>query len=195
MSAIKNTGLTSEEAYLQWELTSEVKHELIDGQIYAMAGASENHARISGNIYAEFRHYLKDKSCEAFISDMKVKTSAGNFSYPDCMVVCGEDNHDHYYKTNPVILVEVLSRATRKTDKKEKLLEYINIQSLLEYVIIEQDYVDIEVLRRSEAWVSTRYFLGDSITFESIDLTIPVEDIYHRVQNEDMMEFLNNKAE
>ncbi len=195
MLAVKTIVLVSEEDYLKSELTCEEKHELIDGQVYAMAGASENHARISGNIYSEFRNYLKDKSCEAFMSDMKVKTSAGNFRYPDCMVVCGEDNNnDHYYKTNPVILVEVLSRSTRKTDKKEKLLEYINIQSLLEYVIIEQDYVDIEVLRRREAWVSKHYFLGDKITFESIELTLSVEEIYHRVQNEDMVEFLNNTA-
>jgi Uma2 family endonuclease len=137
MSAVKNIGLTSVEDYLKGELTSEEKHELVDSQVYAMAGASENHARISGNIYSEFRNYLKDKSCEAFISDMKVKTSAGNFRYPDCMVVCGEDNNnDHYYKTNPVILVEVLSRSTRKTDKKDKLIEYINIPTLQEYVLI-----------------------------------------------------------
>ncbi|MFI3222677.1 MAG: Uma2 family endonuclease [Methylococcaceae bacterium] len=195
MLAVKAIGLTSVEDYLKWELTSEEKHELVDGQVYAMAGASENHARISGNIYSEFRNYLKDKSCEAFMSDMKVKTSVGNFRYPDCMVVCDKDDEIQYYKTKPVILVEVPSRSTRKTDKKDKLIEYINIPTLQEYVLIEQDCVDITVYRKSDGWHSVHYFLGETVYFESIDLTLSVEDIYHRVQNEDMVEFLSNNLE
>ncbi|MDO9140760.1 MAG: Uma2 family endonuclease, partial [Methylobacter sp.] len=79
-------------------------------------------------------------------------------------------------------------------DKKDKLLEYINISSLQEYVIIEQDIVDIEVFRRSNHWRNNHYFLGDEIVFESIGLTLSVEEIYHRVQNEDMTEFLNSKT-
>ena len=195
MSAvIQNEPLTLED-YLKQELTSEVKHEFIDGHIYAMAGASENHARISGNIYAEFRNYLKNNSCEAFMSDMKIKTSIRKIRYPDCMVVCDKDDENQYYKTKPVILVEVLSRSTRKIDEKDKLIEYINIPTLQEYVLIEQDFVDITVLRRSENWLPRHYFLGDEITFESIGLTLSVEEIYHRVQNEDMIEFLNRKTE
>jgi Uma2 family endonuclease len=85
----------------------------------------------------------------------------------------------------------VLSKATRKTDETVKLLSYINILSLQEYVLIEQDFVDIQVLRRREAWLPRHYFLGDEMTFESINLTLPVEEIYSRVQNEDMLEFLN----
>ena len=195
MSAvIQNEPLTLED-YLKQELTSEIKHEFIDGNIYAMAGASENHARISGTIYRKFGNHLENSPCEPFTSDMKIKTSTGKIRYPDCMVVCDKDDENKYYKTKPVILVEVLSRSTRKIDKKDKLLEYINIPSLQEYVIIEQDFVDIEIFRRSNDWHSKHYFLGDEITFESIGLTLPVEEIYHRVQNEDMIEFLNNKEE
>lgn len=69
-------------------------------------------------------------------------------------------------------------------------MSYINIPSLQEYVLIEQDYVDIQVIHRSEAWLPKYYFLGDQITFESINLTLPVETIYYRVKNEDMLEFL-----
>jgi len=68
-----------------------------------------------------------------------------------------------------------------------------NIPSLQEYVLIEQDFVDVQVFRRNEGWIPSHYFLGDEVTFESIGLTLPVEDIYHRVQNDDMLEFLNNK--
>jgi len=65
---------------------------------------------------------------------------------------------------------------------------------LQEYVLIEQDFVDVEVVRRSEGWQSKHYYLGDEVTFGSIELTLSVEEIYHRVQNEDMLEFLADKS-
>lgn len=194
MLAIKNTDLMSVEDYLKFELTSEVKHELVEGYVYAMAGASENHDRISVNVLRKFGNHLENSPCEPFTSDMKLKTSTGNFRYPDCMVICDKDNESQYYKTKPIILVEVLSRSTRKTDEKDKLMEYINIPTLQEYVLIEQDYVDITVYRKSDNWRSVHYFLGETLYFESIDLTLSVEEIYHRVQNDDMVEFLNNTA-
>ena len=191
---MKNTDLISVEDYLKGELISEVKHELIDGHVHAMAGASGNHDRISGNVYSEFRSHLKNSPCEPFGSDMKVKVNS-NFFYPDVIIDCNFDNSEPYFIETPIIIVEVLSKSTRKTDETTKLMSYINIPSLKEYVLIEQDFVDIQVIRRSEGWLQKHYFLGDEITFESIDLTLSVEDIYHRVQNGDMMEFLNNKTE
>jgi Uma2 family endonuclease len=194
MLAVKNTDLISVEEYLKWELTSQIKHELIAGQIYAMAGASANHERISVNVLSEFRNHLKNSPCEPFGSDMKLRINS-NFFYPDVMVDCHFDNSEPYFTKTPIIIVEVLSKSTRKTDETIKLLSYINIPSLKEYVLIQQDFVDIQVIRRNEGWIPKHYFLGDNITFESIDLTLSVEDIYHRVQNEDMQEFINNKAE
>ena len=190
---VKEVKIISVEEYLESELRREVKHEYIDGYIYAMADASENHVRISGNIDRKLGNHLENSLCEPFVSDMKIKTSTGNFRYPDCMVVCEEDNENYFYKTKPVILVEVLSRTTRKIDEKDKLLEYINIPTLKEYVLIEQDYVDITVYRKSDDWRSTHYFLDEEIYFESIDLTLAVEELYHRVNNEDMIELLGNK--
>ena len=194
MLNVKNTNLMSEEDYLQGELISNVKHELIDGCVYAMAGASANHQRISGNISRKFGNHLEDLPCEPFGSDMKVKAGA-SFFYPDVIVDCHFDESRPYYTQSPLIIVEVLSKSTRRTDETIKLMSYINIPSLQEYVLIEQDYVDIQVIRRSEAWLPKHYFLGDDITFESIGLTLPVEDIYHRVHNEDMSEFLTNKTQ
>jgi Uma2 family endonuclease len=194
MLAIKDTDLISVEDYLKGELTSDIKHELIDGCVYAMAGASANHERISVNILSEFRNHLKNSPCEPFGSDMKLRINA-NFFYPDVMVDCLFDNSTPYFTQTPIIIVEVLSKSTRKKDTTLKLLSYINIPCLKEYVLIEQNFVDIEVLRRSEGWLPKHYFLGDEITFESIGLTLSVEDIYHRVQNDDMAEFLTNKAE
>lgn len=194
MPKAKKTNLLSEDDYLRDELSRDVKHELIDGCIYAMAGASANHERIAGNIYRKFGNHLDDSPCEPFGSDMKVKAGS-NFFYPDVIVDCHFDETQPYYTETPVIIVEVLSRATRRTDETIKLLSYTNIPTLQEYVMIEQDFVDVQVLRRKEGWISRHYFLGDEVTFEAIDLTLPVEEIYARVQNEDMQEFLNGQAE
>ncbi len=194
MSAvIQNPPLTVEE-YLKKELKSLVKHELINGQAYAMAGTSANHERICVNFLSAFGVPLKDSSCEPFGSDMKLRIN-NNFFYPDVMVVCHFDESEPYFTTTPTLIVEVLSKTTRKMDETLKLLSYIQIPSLHEYVLIEQDIVDITVLRRSENWFVRHYFLGDTVTFESIGLTLPVTEIYRRVQNEDMMEFLSNNTE
>jgi Uma2 family endonuclease len=193
MLAIKTTDLISVEDYLTGELNSDIKHELIDGCVYAMAGSSANHERISVNVLAEFRNHLKNQPCEPFGSDMKLRINS-NFFYPDVMVDCHFDNSEPYFTQTPIIIVEVLSRSTRKKDTTLKLLSYINIPSLQEYVLIEQDFVDVQVFRRSENWLVRHYFLGDEITFESIGLSLSVEDIYHRVQNDDMLEFLANKT-
>ncbi len=189
----KQTEDITIDEYLEGEQVSEIKHEFVSGQVYAMVGGSDNHDRISGNLYRKFGNHLENSRCEPFTSDKKLKTAKGNFRYPDGMVVCEEDNEDPYFKTKPTILVEVLSQSTQKIDRKDKLLEYINIISLQEYILIEQDYVDVEVFRRKDNWYSKHYFLGDHVHFESIDLTVSVEDIYHRVNNEDMLEFLQIK--
>lgn len=89
----------------------------------------------------------------------------------------------------------MISRSTRKIDERDKLLEYINIDSLEEYVVIEQDVVDVTVYRKNDDWRSTHYFLGDDIHFESINFDLSVEAIYERVQNEDVLEYLKEKAE
>jgi Uma2 family endonuclease len=123
---------------------------------------------------------------------MKVKTPTGQYRYPDVLVIGDNEFIDNGYTTQtPTIIVEVLSRSTRKTDEKTKQLKYINIPTLEEYVLIEQDFTDIRVLRKSQDWRATHYFLGEDIHLESIDLTVSVADIYHRVENQDMTDFLN----
>jgi Uma2 family endonuclease len=183
----------SEADYLEGEQQSAVKHEFVDGDVFLMAGASKNHERLAGNIYRKFGNHLENSHCEPFASDMKVRTPNGNFRYPDCMVVCDDTSDDQFYSETPIILVEVISRSTRQNDEQTKRLEYMNIASLVEYVLIEQDYVDITVFNRNQNWLPTHYFLGDSVHFESIDLTLSVEEIYHRVVNQDMNEWLETK--
>ncbi len=197
MSAIdkKNYSISPEE-YLAGEVDSEAKHEYIDGTVYAMAGASKKHNIISGNVFRELGNQLKDKksNCITFMSDMKVKISHINqsFFYPDVMVVC-DKNDDDYYQDSPVIIVEVLSKATRKNDSSKKMLSYFNCPTLEEYVLIEQNFCLVQVFSRKQQWQSRHYFPGDEITFKSINVTLSVEDIYYQIDNEDMVQYLQQK--
>lgn len=184
----------SETEYLAGEMVSDIKHELIDGEAYAMAGASRNHNLLVSNTVRIFGNHLQDGPCATFSSDLKIKAAA-NFFYPDVMVVCADENGDEYYTEKPTIIVEVLSKATRRMDKSTKLAAYKALPSLQEYLLIEQDFVDVEILRRSTHWLSEHYFLGDNLTLESIELTVAVSDLYQRVNNEDMQEFLQQQQQ
>jgi len=185
----------SAEEYLQFQRDSDVKYQFIDDQVYAMAGGSEEHNIISLNMAAELRHALKGSNCTPFIADMMVK-AGGNYFYPDVSVICEpDDKDDRYLKHAPTLIAEVLSKSTRRIDLGKKKLAFINIPSLQEYVLIEQDKCEIEVFRRKDNWASTYYFLGDQITFESIDVTLTVEDIYAGINNADITKYLKQMSE
>jgi len=181
-------AILAEEDYLQSERESEVKREYVDGRVYAMAGAGYNHNCITANIARLLGNHLVGTPCTTFIADIKVK--AGNaFFYPDVLVDCGKMAGDDYFSTSPVIIVEVLSKATRKTDTTTKLMHYLNLPSLQEYVLIEQDIVAIQVLKKRKHWQPEFYYLGDNIGLESIGLALPVAAVYDRVDNPDMNGF------
>lgn len=183
----------SVEDYLAAELLSDTKHEYDDGEVVAMSGVSKNHDRIKMNLSRIFGNHLQDKPCEPFSSDVKVKIGQYLF-YPDAMVVCEDTSTHEYYAESPVLVVEVLSKSTRRRDETLKRRLYQTIPTLQEYVLIEQDIVDVEVCRRSEGWVSNHYFLGDDVPFESIGLNLGVFEIYARVDNEDMRTFIAEQA-
>jgi len=184
-----DTGIAmSEEEYLERELGADIKHEYIDGHAFAMSGASNNHSRIAANMLGEFRNHLKGKPCEAFTADTKVKAGRDYF-YPDVIVDCGNPSGSDYFASSPVIIVEVLSTSTRKVDTSTKLPKYLNIPTLKEYVLIEQDVVSVEVLRKSNDWRTEYYSLGDMVLFESIGLTLTALEIYDRVDNREINEF------
>lgn len=183
----------SEQEYLQGELYSDVKHELIDGEVYTMTRASKNYERIADNVFVKLHTHLQHSSCEPFSTDVKVKVGK-NFYYPDAMVVfCNDQTDNDYYTESPTILVEVLSKSTRRNDETIKCMAYQSIPTLQEYLLIEQDFVDVEVCRGYEGWLSRRYFLGDQFTLESIGLSLSVEEIYHRDKNDDVITYLQEQ--
>lgn len=176
--------------YLVKEQQNKTKSEYDNGYLYAMAGASENHNLIAKNTSYELESSLRKKklACDVLASDMKVKITAQGtrFFYPDIAVFCDKHESDNeYYKHSPIIIIEILSKSTRKRDKTDKKIAYFNIPSLQEYVLIEQDYCEIEVFRKNENWRSTVYLLGGSIPFSSLDIHLSVEDVYYHVTNQD----------
>lgn len=164
-------------------LAGELRHEFIAGEVYAITGASDAHNKISGNVFGELRNALKQKNapCTAYINDMKVNVQ-NDFYYPDVMVVCdATDTQNAYYKTRPLLIVEVLSPATRRIDKTLKRQAYQSLESLQEYVLVEQETAEVEVFTRQRGWQPDYYYPGDTVTLPSIAVTIAVEDIYYQV--------------
>ncbi len=183
----------SEQQYLAGEPNSPIKHEYIDGGVYAMAGASANHNLITGNIFGELRNHLKGQPCRPFTSDMKVKIGSRYF-YPDVLVDCADYAGDDQFTETPTLIVEVLSKSTRRMDETTKRSSYSQIDSLQEYILIEQDIVDVEVVRRSTGWRSEHFFMGDQLTLESVGLNLSVAEIYDRVKNTDVTDWLLQQA-
>jgi Uma2 family endonuclease len=184
LTQLKPLNLTVSE-YLQLELESEIRHEYIAGEVYAMAGASEEHDLICGNIYVKLRQHLRGSGCRVFSSDMKVKIEELDiFYYPDISVSCDDGDREKYFKKSPCLLVEVLSNGTKRTDKHEKLVNYLEIQSLQEYVLVSQDRVKVEVYRQDDNgnWNATVLGEGDVLSLESVGLKMTVGEVYEDVE-------------
>jgi Uma2 family endonuclease len=182
----------SETDYLNGELDAEFKHEFVAGEAFAMAGASEKHNIISLNIASDMKFQLKSEKGTTFIADMKVGIQ-GDFYYPDVMIVCDEDQNDtEYVKYAPKLIVEVLSKSTRAFDHSIKLEKYLKIAPLEYYVIVEQDYCEISVFSRAAGFIPKFYHLGDEIHFPIISISVTVNDIYDRIENEDKQRYLKS---
>jgi len=174
------------EDYLAGEREVEIRSEYVDGLIYAMAGASETHNTIAMSFASAIDNALKD-GCRVWQSDMKVvvKNKGQRFAYyPDIMAACGENTDDKYVRTNPVLIVEVLSDSTERTDLKEKFDNYTSIPSLLEYVVVAQDVPLVRLWRRRTSWERETYRAGEVFRLESVALDVSVEHIYRRVRKE-----------
>jgi Uma2 family endonuclease len=173
------------EEYLEGERVSEMRHEYVRGHVYAMAGASDDHNRIAGNIFRELGNALRGKRCEPFINDMKVKIPpvfAEAFYYPDVMVACDPSDNARYYRERPTIIFEVLSPETQRTDQREKAIAYSAIPSLTTYILAEQDRLALTVLRRAESGWRSEALQGPCaiLKLPDIGVEIPLERIYER---------------
>jgi Uma2 family endonuclease len=181
------SGLTEEE-YLAIERAAEFRSEFLNGEMFAMSGGTMPHAILQGNLYGELYTRLHGGSCRAFTSDFRVKASAaGMYTYPDVSVVCGRpvlaDKHKDIL-LNPVVIVEVLSPSTEKYDRGLKFQNYRTIESLKDYILVDQEKIRIEqYIRHTAGWTLRDYQHPDEeLQIDSIGVSIPLRQIYEGVE-------------
>ena len=171
------------EEYLEGELTSPVRHEYLSGQVFAMAGASDDHNRIALNLATELSLHLRGKRCEAFMNDMKVRAPEYDaYYYPDVIVACDPSDNDRYFRERPSHIFEVISPETEMIDRREKMAAYSKIPGIKTYVLLEQDSIRATVTRWTGNGPATEIVQGAEGTLKlpDIDLEIPLSRIYER---------------
>jgi len=175
------------EEYLAREREAETKSEFYDGEVFAMAGGTRRHSVIATNVSAELRDALRDRPCETYNSDMRVRCPNGLGTYPDVSVACEPMFEDTREDTllNPSVIVEVLSPSTEAWDRGAKFKAYRGLASLREYLLVSQDERLVEqYVRQSEfdRWLLTTCSeSGESIQLPTLDVTLALDDIYARI--------------
>ena len=174
--------------YLAMEPEGSVRHEFINGEMFAMVGTSRTHNAIATRLSAALYTHLRGTPCRVASNDMKVLIESANRAYyPDLVVSCNDpaDEIDIYTETQPRLIVEILSPSTEHVDRREKRLDYQLLDSLQDYILIAQDEVTVEIYHRHTAnqqpdaqWSYIKYTAGDTIEFKSIDLNLPIAAIY-----------------
>jgi len=178
----------SEQEYLRLEAQSPIKHEYVNGEMFAMSGGTLRHNTIALNIAAVLKSHLRDTPCRAFMNDVQVHIeNTHSYYYPDLLVSCarGARTMDLSAVTvdDPVLVIEVLSPSTEATDRREKLLAYRTVSSLAEYMLISQDGARVEIHRRRGdiRWEKIEYSGPESIELASVGLQIGMGEIYDGV--------------
>ncbi|MDB9535441.1 Uma2 family endonuclease [Dolichospermum planctonicum CS-1226] len=173
------------EEYLQAEKSSPIKHEYIQGQIYAMAGASDAHVTITANLVALLRNHIRGTGCRLYVADMKARIeSLDIFYYPDIMVTCdSRDTQFEYFKRYPNLIIEVLSPSTEALDRGDKFSDYQELDTLQEYVLVSQNRQRIDCFRRNseERWVLYSYRGNQQLELTSVNFSCPLADVYEDV--------------
>jgi Uma2 family endonuclease len=168
--------------YLEGELRAELRHEFIDGRVYAMSGASRKHNEICLDLASALRSHLLGGPCRTYIEAVKVRIAddAGEaYYYPDVFVACEPGDDDSHVVNNPKLIIEVLSDSTARIDRNDKLPNYKRIPTVEEIVLIEQDWPEILVFRRSEKWKRNLYTQFDTIVrLDSIGYAAPLSSFY-----------------
>ena len=177
------------ENYLQGEQNANVRSEYVAGEVYAMAGASDGHVTIAGNLFALFKAHLRGSGCKPYVSDMKVRVGEDEaYYYPDVLVSCdAADQKRNYFKQAPIIIIEVLSASTEAYDRGGKFALYRKLASLQEYVLIDPRTYRVDVFRRNEhdRWELFSFAERDAVVeFTSLKLTVAMLAIYEDVDFE-----------
>ena len=176
--------LLSETEYLEGERTTEIRHEYIGGETYAMGGASDRHGLVALNLATALRPHVRGTDCQLFIADMKLRVQVAGevaFYYPDLLLSCDPEDRETYFRSRPCLIVEILSEATARIDRREKLYAYTQIPSLREYLLLSQDRVEAELHRRGDDTWKTLRFTEGAVPLACLNLEIPLATIYEDV--------------
>ena len=174
--------------YLAMERLSDTRHEYVDGEILAMAGESLEHNNIAGNVLVEFRVAFRNRACNAYMENVRVRVSPTQYCYPDVVAMCGEsisDGENPPALLNPGVIIEILSPSTQSLDRNGKFLEYRELASLTDYVLIAQDRVlALHYTRQSERqWFVTEHVtLNDVLTFTTLEVSLALSEVYLKVK-------------
>lgn len=188
MIATPHSQKMTAEEYLQWEKRQELRYEYCDGDILAMTGGTKGHNRLALNLYSALENRVEKDGCEINVSDVKVQVNKSrSYRYPDLIVSCDErDKEEAEFYRFPKLIVEVLSPSTESTDRDDKFQEYIQIPTLEEYVLISAKRMQVECFRRGEGrmWLYFPYKTGDRVSIASMDIELPIEQLYRSVRLE-----------
>jgi len=185
-SAVRES-LMSEAEYLVFEEKSKIRHEFMDGEIFAMAGATRKHNLATANISRGLGNALEETDCEVYASDFRVKIRDGHNVYPDVAVACGDIETEGNDTTllNPIVVFEVLSKSTEKRDRGDKAEDYYHLKSLQDYVLVSQYHIRVEHFARqaNNEWTFKIYEnLDDTVTLKSINCAISLKLIYLKLK-------------
>lgn len=182
MTALRAAALwLSPQDYLAGEELSQIRHEYVDGVVYAMSGGTQNHSLLAVEVVFQLRSQLPDR-CRAFTSDMRLKlriNDAQRYYYPDVMVACGDRNPDRLAIEAPDLIIEVLSESTERIDRGEKFAAYITLPALAAYLLVDQARRHVEVFRRAKGWMPELYVEG-AVDLPEIGASLDIASLYSR---------------
>lgn len=188
MSSLPKPYYTPQQ-YLERERDAPFKSEYLSGQIYEMAGASEQHNTISVNTSSALRQQVRGRPCRVYANDMRVQVSpTGLYTYPDVIVVCGDRRFDDEQRDtliNPTVLIEVLSPKTEAYDRGEKFAHFQRLDSLRDYILVAQNRPRVEYFVRhgDQQWLLTvADSLEDTVEVASVHCSLGLSEIYENVE-------------
>ena len=171
--------------YLAWEADQKERHEFVGGETFAMAAAEDRHVTVTGNVYMALRQHLTGTPCRTFATDMRLSVAAlNNYFYPDVMVTCSAaDMASPMAKSEPQLIVEVLSPSTAACDRGLKFSCYRNLPSLQEYVLIDLDTraVDCYPLGADGLWVLHPFAASQTVTLASVALDLTAAQLFAEI--------------
>ncbi len=186
LNALSRSPYITPEEYIAGEKLSDLRHEYIDGKVYAMVGESREHNEIVVNMIVSLKRQLAGKPCKLYVEDVKVHIKndlTDRFYYPDIQITCGPRSSSRYEVRDPKVIIEVLSSSTERKDRAEKFFTYRQLESLQEYVLVAQDTRRLEIFRRENNWQWELYTgEADEIELKAIDASLKLADLYEGVE-------------